>query len=56
MLEAAGVAHEIIPRPKGVDADCGVAVAVAPALREQALGILRGSGSEPSRVLEWERP
>ncbi len=56
LLGDAGLAHEIIPRPKGVDADCGIAVAVEPSLGDRALVVLRGSCAEPSRVLAWETP
>jgi hypothetical protein len=56
ILERAGIAHEIVPRPKGVDADCGIAVSVAPESRESALQELRKASREPSRVLEFERP
>jgi hypothetical protein len=56
LLEEAALAHEVIPRPKGVDADCGIAVAVAPERREQALALLRAGGAEPGKVLESERP
>jgi hypothetical protein len=56
VLEQAGLAHEIVPRPKGVDADCGIAVAVEASLREAALAVLGENRSEPSRVLAWEAP
>jgi len=56
ILERAAIAHDIIPRPKGVDADCGIAVSVAPEAREPALGVLCGAGREPSRVLELQKP
>jgi len=56
LLEGAGVAHEIIPRPKGVDADCGIAVAVDTLVGEAALAVLCENRSEPSRVLAWETP
>jgi hypothetical protein len=56
LLEEAGVAHEVIPRPKGVDADCGIAVAVDSSLGETALAVLRGSRSGPSRILAWQTP
>ena len=56
ILERAAIAHEIIPRPKGVDADCGIAISVAPESREPALGVLGDAGREPSRVLESQKP
>ncbi len=56
LLEDAGLAHEIIPRPKGVDADCGIAVVVGAEAAERSLSILRENRSEPSRVLVWETP
>ncbi|MBM3473992.1 MAG: DUF3343 domain-containing protein [Armatimonadetes bacterium] len=56
ILERAAIPHDIIPRPKGVDADCGIAVSVVPDMREPALTALRGASREPSRVLEHERP
>ena len=56
LLERAAIPHDIIPRPKGVDADCGIAVSVAPEAREPALAALRGASREPSRVLEHEKP
>lgn len=56
LLENADVLHEVVPRPKGVNADCGIAVALAPTARRQALDVLREGGSEPSRVVELEKP
>jgi Putative Se/S carrier protein-like len=56
LLEDAGIAHETIPRPKGADADCGIAVAVTPSDRDRAVEVLRRSGSEPGRILAWESP
>lgn len=56
LLEDAGVDHEIIPRPKGVDADCGIAVSLRPERRGEAVRALAEGGGEPSRVLELERP
>jgi len=56
ILERAAIGHDIIPRPKGVDADCGIAVSVAPDAREAALAALVASSREPSRVLEHDRP
>jgi hypothetical protein len=52
LLERAGVPHQIVPRPKGVDVDCGIAVSVKPEVREPALAALREGSREPSRVLE----
>jgi hypothetical protein len=56
ILERAGIEHEIVPRPRGVDADCGIAVSVRPESREPALSELRKASREPSRVLELEKP
>jgi len=56
ILDTAGIQHEVIPRPKGVDADCGIAVAVRPEQREAALAALRDAGREPSQVLHLEKP
>jgi len=56
LLERRGIAHDIVPRPKGVDADCGIAVSLAPEGRETALAVLREGSREPSRVLECEKP
>ena len=56
LLEDAGLAHETIPRPKGVNADCGVAISLAPGARQEALRVLQEGDREPSRVLELERP
>jgi hypothetical protein len=56
LLEDAGLAHEIIPRPKGMDADCGIAVAVSAEVAERTIFVLRENRSEPSRVLVWETP
>jgi hypothetical protein len=56
LLERAGIAHDIVPRPKGVDADCGIAVSLAPEVREPAITLLQTASREPSRVLEHERP
>jgi hypothetical protein len=56
VLENAGVKHEVVPRPKGVNADCGIAVALAPALRQEAAEALREGACEPSRVAELEKP
>jgi hypothetical protein len=55
VLIAAAIENDVIPRPKGVDADCGIALAVAPKFREAALDALRQAGREPTRVLEWDR-
>jgi hypothetical protein len=56
ILERAGIAHDIVPRPKGVDADCGIAVSIRPEARETALAAVRGASREPSRVLEHDKP
>ncbi|MBM3499856.1 MAG: DUF3343 domain-containing protein [Armatimonadetes bacterium] len=56
ILERAAIPHDIVPRPKGVDADCGIALSLEPGAREQALGELGAASREPSRVLEHERP
>ncbi len=56
ILDRAAIPHAIVPRPKGVDADCGIAVSVTPEAREPALAALRGASREPSRVLEHDRP
>ncbi len=56
LLEEAGVKHKVVPRPKGLDADCGVAVALAPPSRQKALEALREGGCEPSRAMELEKP
>jgi hypothetical protein len=56
LLEEAGVAHDLVPRPRGVNADCGIAVALAPALRQEAAEVLDEGGCQPSRVVELEKP
>lgn len=56
VLEDAGVNHEVVPRPKGINADCGIAVAVEPAVRRDAVAALREGACEPSRVVELEKP
>ena len=56
LLEASGIDHDIIPRPKGIDADCGIAVVVDCGSQAAALALLREGGREPSRVLELDQP
>jgi len=56
LLEDVEVEHEIIPRPKGVNADCGIAISLRPESRGEATQALAEGDSEPSRVLELERP
>lgn len=55
ILSDADVANDIVPRPKGLDADCGIAVSVAPEDRSAAIAALREAGREPSRVMEFEK-
>lgn len=56
LLEDAGVEHKVVPRPRGINADCGIAVALAPALGQQARRALAEGNCEPSRVLDLEKP
>jgi len=56
MLEDLDIEHNIVPRPKGVDADCGIAIAIDPRNRGASLEALRAKGREPSRVMELDRP
>jgi len=56
ILDRASIPHDIVPRPKGIDADCGIAVSVLPEARETALAALREASREPSRVLQHEKP
>ena len=51
LLDDAEIQHEIVPRPKGVDADCGIAIALPPGVREDATAALAEGDCEPSRVL-----
>ena len=50
LLSEAGVAHEVVPKPRTITADCGVAVALAPGLREQAVQALEAGGLPPEGV------
>jgi len=52
-LEAAGVAAELVPVPKEISPECGMAVAVAAAARTPALDALRGAVA-PRVVDGWE--
>ena len=56
ILQDRGLPHDIIPRPKGLDADCGIAISIEPALREAATAALRSAGREPSQVVQHDRP
>jgi len=52
-LSAAGVAHDLVPVPKEINPNCGMAVTVAPAGRAAALAAL--ATAPPLRVLDgWE--
>ncbi|MGQ9731206.1 MAG: DUF3343 domain-containing protein [Candidatus Zipacnadales bacterium] len=50
------IPHDIVPRPKGLDADCGIAVSVSWDCHTTALAALRAAQREPSQVWEMEKP
>jgi hypothetical protein len=52
-LKAAGVPVDLVPVPKEISPDCGMAVTVAPADRTRALAALRGTIA-PKVVDDWE--
>ncbi|KPJ54468.1 hypothetical protein AMJ39_00070 [candidate division TA06 bacterium DG_24] len=41
-----GLAHEIIPTPRDLSSDCGIAIALSGAVLKQALDLLAGAGVE----------
>lgn len=52
-LEAGGVVPDVVPVPKEISSDCGVAITVAPDDRARALGLL--DRSRPTRVVDgWQ--
>lgn len=53
-LEAGGVAPDLVPVPKDISPDCGMAITVAPADRERALALLQTT--RPTQVLDGWRP
>lgn len=52
-LKAAGVPAELVPVPKEINPNCGMAVTVAPADRERTLALLSGQGLLEVRD-DWE--
>ncbi|MFP4057356.1 MAG: DUF3343 domain-containing protein [Candidatus Brocadiia bacterium] len=53
-LREAGVGFELVPVPREISPDCGMAVTVDTGERSRALAALEGT--PPERVLEgWER-
>ena len=50
LLTAAGVPHEVIPKPRTVSADCGVAIALSPDRGAPALAALEAGGLPPEAV------
>ncbi len=52
-LEAGGVEPDLVPVPKEISSDCGMAIALAPADRTRALFLLQGA--PPTKVLDsWQ--
>ena len=52
-LKDAGVPAELVPVPKEISPDCGMAVTIAPADRARALAAL--TPNEPHRVIDdWQ--
>ncbi len=52
-LKAGGVEPDLVPVPKEISSDCGMAITIAPANRARALFLLQGA--PPTKVLDsWQ--
>lgn len=52
-LKTAGLEVLLIPAPRQLTADCGLALRYAPAVRETVADLLAREGLEPADIYQW---